>query len=1084
MKLNNISIIICLFLPLISIAQIQNKNSKTSFEIKLSKANALFNEADYDSSIILFEQVIDFQDTTLDAEKYYSYKVILINLYLKNGDFKKADFELTKTRKLIKPKDYSNSLLILLLSYLDGEIKYKTGHFDLSRKIFTQCLEHISLRTNTMDSLKVLINKGLGNVELKSGKPYDALGFYRTAKEMEIKRGDKPSALLGSIYLNLAMAFDQIKAIDSAETYFLKSIDIKSKYSNNNALLAATYSNYSNFLIQSGKTKKALLFLIRADSLYKEKYGDDYYKLAFLYLNFAKIYMLNNDYKQALNYFIKSENIYRKFLPENDVKFESIKVNMALLYKYMSKYEKSIEIYNTEVLINSNNSITQIVRVRNIGECYLRMGNFKEADKYFRDALNLAISYFGTSNIQTATCYLVYSDYYSAISDKINADKCIHTALDFIIDFYGNNNREVTNVYNNYSNNLIQMKAFGDAAMKAQLAIISNTPGFSDTSIFANPDSIQLQNDYHTIAALALKTNALTELMIQNPKKSIFADQALKTALLGINLFENFKITLEEENSQLFNTEKINSLFQHAFIAAWQVYQNSGDQKYLDIAFQLSEKNKATILALGMNKLDKGLNNYVPDSLVQQEQNIKQDLRAFNSLIHEEDKNPNKDSLRIIWLQNKVFNKRIELNNLMKYLAKNYKKYNNLKNTSKVASIKDIQANLTKQEVLIEYAVTQNYIFIFAISPDEVFSTQVAIDNDFSQNVEKYLEILHQPPSFDKIPKDLILEYSNYSDEIYEALIEPIESFIDSKELIIIPDGVLGYLPFESLITSPFNESFNNFRKLPYMLKKYPISYHYSSTLFINGTDEKSNWHPNKALVMAPIYRVENKPGDSSLFDKLDFLKFTKNEAEIVHQIMGGRLFMDTLATESNFKKYASDYAILHLAMHTLLDDEDPLSSKLIFSPPSDTSEDGFLNTYEIYDLKLNSKMVVLSACETGSGKLSKGEGIMSMARGFLFAGVPSLLITHWKVNDAPAANIMEGFYNHLKNGKRKALQQAKLEYLKNSDQIFSHPYYWSAYVIIGDDGPIYKANAKLYLIILFIFLSGAISFLLIKRKN
>ena len=375
---------------------------------------------------------------------------------------------------------------------------------------------------------------------------------------------------------------------------------------------------------------------------------------------------------------------------------------------------------------------------------------------------------------------------------------------------------------------------------------------------------------------------------------------------------------------------------------------------------------------------------------------IKQELRTYSGLIHEENKKAGQDSIKLTWLQNKMFDKRIELDTLMKYISKNYRKYYDLRNTSNVSSIKDIQTALANHEVLIEYALTDNFLFIFVINSDSVHAVKMDIDSNFRSNVENYLKLLRQPPSFDQDPKDLLQEYSNLSFKIYKALIEPIEPYIVSKGLIIIPDDVLGYLPFESLISSAYNKSFNNFRNLPYLLKRFPISYHYSSSLFLNRTTSESNQNKSNVLAMAPIYRNESRLGDSSIFDQMEYLRYTQNEAELIHTYMGGKLFIDSLASETNFKTYASDYSILHLAMHTLLDDEDPMSSKLIFSRPKDSIEDGLLNTYEIYDLKLNAKMVILSACETGSGKLRKGEGIMNMARGFLFAGVPALLITHW----------------------------------------------------------------------------------------
>ena len=164
-------------------------------------------------------------------------------------------------------------------------------------------------------------------------------------------------------------------------------------------------------------------------------------------------------------------------------------------------------------------------------------------------------------------------------------------------------------------------------------------------------------------------------------------------------------------------------------------------------------------------------------------------------------------------------------------------------------------------------------------------------------------------------------------------------------------------------------------------------------------------------------------------------------------------------ATESNFKALSSEYDILHLAMHTLIDDENPLYSKLAFTYiPGDTLEDGFLNAIEIYNLSLKARLTVLSSCSSGFGKFQKGEGVMSLARSFMYAGCPSVVMTLWEVEDQSGAEIMSKFYYYLKKGysKDKALRKAKLKFLKKTGMLKSHPYFWSPYINIGDPSRIY----------------------------
>ncbi|MCK4287845.1 MAG: CHAT domain-containing protein, partial [Bacteroidales bacterium] len=166
-------------------------------------------------------------------------------------------------------------------------------------------------------------------------------------------------------------------------------------------------------------------------------------------------------------------------------------------------------------------------------------------------------------------------------------------------------------------------------------------------------------------------------------------------------------------------------------------------------------------------------------------------------------------------------------------------------------------------------------------------------------------------------------------------------------------------------------------------------------------------------------------------------------------------------ATELNFKTFANNFDVLHFAMHTIIDDENPMHSKMVFTLDNDSVEDGCLNTYEIYNLDLNARLAVLSACNTGFGKLSKGEGIMSLARGFLYSGVQSIIMTLWKIEDKSGVEIMTKFYTNLKKGNSidNALRKAKLDYLKSASQFRAHPYFWAAYVDIGNTSPLCKST-------------------------
>jgi CHAT domain-containing protein len=172
--------------------------------------------------------------------------------------------------------------------------------------------------------------------------------------------------------------------------------------------------------------------------------------------------------------------------------------------------------------------------------------------------------------------------------------------------------------------------------------------------------------------------------------------------------------------------------------------------------------------------------------------------------------------------------------------------------------------------------------------------------------------------------------------------------------------------------------------------------------------------------------------------------------------------------------------------MHTLLNDKDPMNSTLIFSQGKDSLEDGYLKTYEIYGIPLKAKMVVLSSCNTGNGLLYSGEGILSLARGFIFSGSQSVIMSMWEIEDKSGTEIVEMFYKNLKKGypKSVALKKARISFLENADQLRSHPYFWSALVVYGNNSPIYfSPRLKITIVTIVTVLLFSLGFYFWKRK-
>jgi CHAT domain-containing protein len=186
--------------------------------------------------------------------------------------------------------------------------------------------------------------------------------------------------------------------------------------------------------------------------------------------------------------------------------------------------------------------------------------------------------------------------------------------------------------------------------------------------------------------------------------------------------------------------------------------------------------------------------------------------------------------------------------------------------------------------------------------------------------------------------------------------------------------------------------------------------------------------------------------------------------------MMDGKYFYGDEATEKNFKLNASDFSIIHFALHGVASDS-LSAAKLIFKPGINSDEDGFLYPHELPGIKLNADLVVLSSCETGVGRLYDGEGTYSMARGFVLAGCPSIVMTLWKINDGATASIMTNFYRKVNEGCAvdESLRESKLAFISGTTELGAHPSNWAAVVPLGEMSPIANnifSNQNLFFVV------------------
>ena len=301
---------------------------------------------------------------------------------------------------------------------------------------------------------------------------------------------------------------------------------------------------------------------------------------------------------------------------------------------------------------------------------------------------------------------------------------------------------------------------------------------------------------------------------------------------------------------------------------------------------------------------------------------------------------------------------------------------------------------------------------------------------------------------------------------LYKLLVGTVETSL-GENVVVVVDKELGYLPFDLLLTELPDRAYG-YRDHPYLMREHAISYSYSANLWMEMQRPIQD-AGRKALVIAPSFgtlEMSAESDDSFLMP----LSFNQEEASKVAATLNARTVLSDDATKERFLADCERYDLIHLATHGTSDDQSGDNSFLLFT---NTSGDNQLYASEIYPLNLNAELVTLSACETGYGELRKGEGVISLARAFAFAGARGLVSTLWSVNDRSTSQVMTSYYRYLGEGldKSNALRQAKLDYINSVGHADAHPFFWGGFISIGNIRPLqpYPSRRTLNALLLLI---------------
>lgn len=783
------------------------------------------------------------------------------------------------------------------------------------------------------------------------------------------------------------------------------------------------------------------------DQLKNDQAEDQYHK--FFIVATGKDLPNNWMYKKHLgyaNFLTKIQNIsLSKFHIE---KAKSL-VNRFELKDKAKKDKAFKDIYRTESKIylraeNYDKAITSLEKYFNL----VKKSGVSSLSTFAAAKLNLANAYekkfeFDKMEIVVDEMKIFYETYPTVIG-KENFEN-----IENLLLIGKENYKEAINKYSNQIASLKEDKASNEIPLIAAYENLGSAYQFSK-----NYDKARINFD--SSLELLLKDQGqnieglLAENMIYdveqicntlNSKAETYLEEHNETGKINLldtaaDQFKNIELIYNKKNKSLLDDYSKLELLDNVkpiFEEATKTFLKLDKHKpgvHLAEAYRFASLIKGKVLQEG-SKANTAIHTSLPDSIFKMERSLSENLVTLENKISITNNLVQKDSLLNKYLETEKkhtdFISELEKTNPEYYRLK-YEEINPL-------SLKEVQHSINKNALVLDYYFTPDTIICFSISSEKIAITQSAIDSSLKQQLDNFRLNIEQGKSISK----------EENDALYQTLIaKNIAQHSEKEYLIIIPDEDLLKIPFESLETDD-----------KFLIQKYAVSY-----LFMNNQLIKTK-QKHVAKSFAGFGTRYSKNINEGLDKKIDpknlpLLQLPQSTTEIrnANVFWEGDTFLDNAATKENFLSVAQNYNILQIAIHGILNNESPDQSSLIFD---DSEEDNVLNANELYLLNLNNQLTILTACNSGNGKIYKGEGIRSIARGFAFAGCPSIVSSMWSASDASTNDISTSFNKYLNEGldKSKALQLAKIDYLENALPTQRQPQLWSHLILIGNTDPI-----------------------------
>ncbi|MEZ4885323.1 MAG: CHAT domain-containing tetratricopeptide repeat protein [Chitinophagales bacterium] len=797
----------------------------------------------------------------------------------------------------------------------------------------------------------------------------------------------------------------------------------------------------------------------------------------YLHINLGVLYARMGDFGRAIPYFQKALQIAEHLGLEGD----SISTSynwLGICYCRTTEGNKAIETFQKVIDYNLAQGREYSERTAgpyyHLGEEYTKLGQYEEAIVHFKKALHIQTTLYGERSDGAAFSYKGLGEAYISLKEFEQAEEYLQKALAIRLEGMGAQGSYLADnyvplIYLKYKN-----KDYIKSLQYAQKALYVLAANCSQEDIYDYPPLEKLR---HTlgIKLLSYKAKAFHALFLaESDPKNLKA--ALENAQLSIDLLEQLRNSYRSDDSKLVLPKRHHGSYGIGMTVTHTAWEQTHQKEMLEQAFGFAEKAKAALLLASMQEGMAKATSLIPADLLQKEKALRTQLSQIEQALQQ--KEAQKEELgketEIRALQVEYLTYQKSYLQLMDQLEADFPDYYQLKYQNQTVSIVQVQELLQLGELLIQYSLYEETLFIFAIDKHSISFKKIGRPEGLEKTMEAFEKTIFLGDQE---------EYCRLAGQLYAALLTPIEATLKGKhKLLIVTDGILQRLSFDALIP-PLETSIEGFTQLPYLLKSFDIQYHYSATLLWYFHERKPQGLVDlkeNFLGLAPIRFGQTETANAGYILKSDvkgkkgrklILKSGENEQEVLQDLAETETEVKTvyelfeeqeqeaialfyeMASKENLLQHIEQYKYVLLSTHGFSNSEHSALSGLNLytndSADKAASDEDKLYISDIMNLQLSAELVVLSSCESGVGKLQQGEGMMALHRAFLYAGVRNIVYSLFKVPQDSTSQLVQSLFGHVLAGDAyaTALRKAKLELIENEA---IEPMDWAGFALIG----------------------------------